>query len=174
MISDGKIEISLGGVAKFFGVVLAGTGLLAALTALVLMLPGFNAYTMDRQVDLVQGSSETTGTVIVDVQETPGFVLDIFEDAKTTRYIRNGRRAWYAYETGRPVESTELERAYKGFLLRQKADLVLAAAQTQPHAQEVEVAAPAAEKTNPVDAIIEIIGGLDDEVTPEVTEETND
>lgn len=173
MISNGKIEISLGGVAKFFGVVVAGSGLLTALTALVFMLPGFNAYTMDRQVDLVQGSPETT--VIVDVQETPGFVLDIFEDAKTTRYIRNGRNAWYAYETGRPVSSIkdELERAYKGFLLRQKADLVLAAVQMQPQTQEVEVAAPAVE-TNPVDAIIEIIGGLDDEVTPEVTEDTND
>lgn len=141
MIKDRHIQISLSGVGKFFGFVLAGSGLLTAFTALVLMLPGIGAYDTNLQVEAVQGHSKT---FIVDVRETPGFVLDIFEDARTTRYIRTAANGWYDYETGLEVETVEkaLEQAYRGFLLRQKAEEVLAAARNDEPEAAIEVSVP--------------------------------
>jgi len=124
VIRNGRIEISLGGIAKFFGVILAATGLLAALTALAFMLPPLDGYSVDRQVTTVQGNNQV---LIVDVQETPGLVLGLFTDTTTTRYIHTNK--WYSYETGQVVDGDTayaLRQAYRGFLLREQADAVLA------------------------------------------------
>lgn len=136
---DGKIEISLKSIGKFLGISTALSAMLAAAFSLIVMAPPINGWSVERQMTEVVATSEKG--IVVEIQETPGFMLDLLEDEKRVRYIRTARNGWYAYETGFDLEKQleqQLERIYTGYKLRQQADEILAGSvEAQPQTQAV-------------------------------------